>query len=44
MLALAYAVLAVGYYAWVTRTAKVVVSPLGLWVNREEEDSIARAA
>jgi hypothetical protein len=44
MLALAYAAIAVGYYVWVTRTALPVASPLGLWVNQEEEDQLAAAA
>ncbi len=44
MLALAYAVLAVGFYAWAIRSAKPVSSPLGLWVNIEEESAISLAA
>lgn len=44
MLALAYAALGVGYYVWIIRTALPVASPLGLWVNPEEEDHLAAAA
>ena len=44
MMALAYAAFAIGYYAWATHTAKAVRSPLGLWVNREEEESVSLAA
>lgn len=44
MMALAYAAFAIGFYAWIVRSAKPVASPLSLWVNRSEEECAVRAA
>jgi len=44
MLAIAYAIVAIGFYAWIIRSAKEVPSPLGVWVNRADETDVAKAA
>jgi hypothetical protein len=44
MLAFAYASLAIGFYLWISRTAKEVPSPLGIWINTAEEIELANAA
>ncbi len=44
MLALAYATIGIGFYWWITKSAKDVPSPLGIWVNTAEENDISKAA
>jgi hypothetical protein len=44
MLAIAYAIAAIGFYAWIIRTAKDVPSPLGLWSAGADEADVAKAA
>ncbi|MEQ1822519.1 MAG: hypothetical protein ABL949_08415 [Fimbriimonadaceae bacterium] len=44
MLALVYGAAAIGFYVWISRTAKEVPSPLGVWVNPSEELDLANAA
>ncbi len=44
MLAIAYAAITIGFYVFITRTAKDVPSPLGVWVNTEEETPVVKAA
>lgn len=44
MVALLYAIAAVGFYAWIVRSAKEVPSPLGVWVSEVEETSISKVA
>ncbi len=44
MLAIAYAAAAIGFYVWISRTAKEVPSPLGVWINTAEELDLANAA
>lgn len=44
MLTIAYAIAAIGFYAWIVRSAKEVPSPLGVWVNRAEDSEMAKAA
>lgn len=44
MLAIAYAVIGIGFYVWIVRSAKDVPSPLGVWVNATEESEVTKAA